>query len=316
MMTIGIPKGLLYFKYHVFAETLLQNIGAKVIVSPDTNKTILDMGVNCCVDDACLPVKVFHGHVQWLKDRCDLLFAPRFISIKRKKYVCPMFCGLNDMLKCSIPALPRLIDEPIYAIDERAMFDWVKGITRYIKTDTKTVGIAYQAALKGQRADCPNNKGREYPITAALIGHPYIIYDRFLSMNIITKLNDLGIGVVTEDSIDDAAVTSHIAELYKQPFWYFASRYYGAAMEYCRRKIDGIIYISAFSCGVDSVVMELIKNDAKDVPLLILKIDEHTGEAGFDTRIEAFADMLKRRISYGRNDTALRQHIYCCKSPV
>lgn len=28
---------------------------------------------------------------------------------------------------------------------------------------------------------------------------------------------------------------------------------------------------------------------------MVLKIDEHTGEAGLDTRIEAFVDMLERR---------------------
>jgi predicted nucleotide-binding protein (sugar kinase/HSP70/actin superfamily) len=31
--------------------------------------------------------------------------------------------------------------------------------------------------------------------------------------------------------------------------------------------------------------------------VLVLKIDEQTGEAGFDTRIEAFTDMLERRCS-------------------
>ena len=28
---------------------------------------------------------------------------------------------------------------------------------------------------------------------------------------------------------------------------------------------------------------------------MVLKIDEHTGEAGLETRIEAFVDMLERR---------------------
>ena len=42
-------------------------------------------------------------------------------------------------------------------------------------------------------------------------------------------------------------------------------------------------------------VIELVKNRLSDFPFLILKIDEHTGEAGFNTRIEAFVDMLERR---------------------
>ena len=316
MITVGVPKGLLYYKYHVFAETLLKNIGAEFIVSPDTNKAILDMGVSCCVDDACLPVKVFHGHVCWLKERCDCLLMPRFISVVRKKYVCPMFCGLNDMLRYSISQLPRMIGRPIFSVDEASIFLWAKDVAQYFTKDKKTISSAYKSALKEQKDSNMKRNKTDYPFSVALIGHPYIIYDRFLSMNVVEKLNRLDIGVVTEDSVDDMAAVSHVAGLFKQPFWYFASRYYGAAIELCQRKTDGIIYISAFSCGVDSVVVELIKNDVRDVPVMILKIDEHTGEAGFDTRVEAFADMLKRRAAHERDDTAFRQHVYCCKSTV
>lgn len=34
---------------------------------------------------------------------------------------------------------------------------------------------------------------------------------------------------------------------------------------------------------------------------MILKVDEHTGEAGLDTRVEAFVDMLERRV-YSENN--------------
>ena len=61
--------------------------------------------------------------------------------------------------------------------------------------------------------------------------------------------------------------------------------------------IDGIITLTAFGCGPDSLVIERIIRYAKysKVPLLNLTIDEHTGEAGIVTRIEAFTDMLVRR---------------------
>ena len=42
-------------------------------------------------------------------------------------------------------------------------------------------------------------------------------------------------------------------------------------------------------------MLELIKHHIGDFPFMVLKIDEHTGEAGLDTRIEAFVDMLERR---------------------
>jgi predicted nucleotide-binding protein (sugar kinase/HSP70/actin superfamily) len=60
------------------------------------------------------------------------------------------------------------------------------------------------------------------------------------------------------------------------------------------------VYMLSFACGPDSFVQVLVEDavcegDGARVPLLSLVIDEHTGEAGFITRIEAFLDMLTRR---------------------
>ena len=62
-------------------------------------------------------------------------------------------------------------------------------------------------------------------------------------------------------------------------------------------KIDGSITLNAFGCGPDSLMIERITRKAKEAnkPILSLTIDEHTGEAGFITRLEAFIDMLFRK---------------------
>ena len=132
----------------------------------------------------------------------------------------------------------------------------------------------------------------------ALAGHPYNIYDNYINMNIVKKLRKLGVGVVTEEIIDEDAKAIEIKKLYKRPFWSFARDNYSFTSIAAEKKlVKGIIYISSFACGIDSVVIELIKKNIEDFPLLILKVDEHTGEAGLDTRIEAFVDMLERRSS-------------------
>ena len=73
-------------------------------------------------------------------------------------------------------------------------------------------------------------------------------------------------------------------------------RLYGAAL-HIRDKVDGIIYISSFSCGLDSFIIEMIKTHITDVPMMVLKLDEHRGRAGFETRLEAFSDLLQRSAS-------------------
>jgi predicted nucleotide-binding protein (sugar kinase/HSP70/actin superfamily) len=54
----------------------------------------------------------------------------------------------------------------------------------------------------------------------------------------------------------------------------------------------------SFGCGVDSFVCDLAERKvrrSRDMPFIILTIDEHSGEAGLDTRLEAFVDMIRWR---------------------
>ncbi len=275
-------------------------MGAEVVISSDTNKRILDEGVKCCVDEACLPMKVFHGHVSSLKGRCDAVFVPRFIGIKEKEFICPMFCGLSEMLINNIPGLPPLIDVPLYATDAAGLSKWAKKTGGAVIKDQSAVLPAFHKALTRQRAFVGGRNDEGYPLKIALIGHTYNINDSFINMDLVKKLHNADIGVVTEEYADKAGRETEVDKLFKKPFWSFAKNYYGAAVSMVKsHAVDGIIYISSFSCGIDSVVIELIQNEIGDFPFLILKLDEHTGEAGFQTRIEAFLDMLKRRVFYG-----------------
>lgn len=297
-MKIGIPQGLLYSKYHIFAETFFRELGAELVVSPGTNKAILEQGVRCCVDEACLPIKVFHGHVAWLKGRCDAILIPRLMGVREKEYICPMFCGLIELIKNDIPDLPPLLDTPLFSLDELAK--WAMTAGRHITGDRDLIRAALAEALRRYDAQKPGLCQEDFPLTVGLLGHAYHVFDPFLNMNLVEKLNALGIGVLTAERLDRKLVSAETEKLFKKPFWTFAGEYYGAAVHLSgSKRVDGLIYLSSFSCGIDSVVTELIRQSVGDFPLLILKLDEQTGQAGMDTRVEAFADLLKRRRKHG-----------------
>ncbi|MDD3225595.1 MAG: acyl-CoA dehydratase activase-related protein [Clostridium sp.] len=295
-MKIGIPKGLLYYKYYPFIETFFEELGVDIITSDNTNGEILNLGVKFCVDDACLPIKVFHGHVASLRNKCDAVLVPRFMSVKKGEYICPKFCGLPEMIKNSIDDLPPIITETIYGIDEKNLYHFAKKIGK--KVNRYRVQKAFTMAYNAQIQFNLKNAYMGYKYKIALVGHPYNIYDKYVNMDIVSKLNKLNIGVITEEDIDKNIINSEISELYKKPFWYFARNSYGFASYVCKNNFaNGIIYISSFACGIDSIVTELIRNKSIKIPMLTLKIDEQTGEAGFNTRLEAFTDMLERRCS-------------------
>lgn len=309
-MKVGIPKGLLYSKYHVFMETFFLEIGAEIITSPETNRQLLNDGVKYCVDEACLPVKVFHGHVASLRGKCDAILIPRIMGEKEKEFICPKFCGLTEMISNSIPSLPNLIGEPIYWNNTNKLYHWAYKAGSLVTKDHRVLKNALDVATSKQNMIHDGTNQDEYRFKVALLGHPYNRNDTFLNMNLVQKLNKLGVGIITEETIDEKSINDEVSKLFKRPFWAFARNSYGAAVNLFKQKrLDGIIYISSFACGIDSVVIELIKEETEDLPFLILKIDEHTGEAGFDTRIEAFADMLGRRKGFVNHNTTYGKHL-------
>lgn len=295
-MIIGIPKGLLYYDYYPFFESFFQGLGANTMTSEDTNKTILDEGVKYCVDEACLPVKVFHGHVASLRDKSDLILIPRIMQISQGEYICPKFCGLPEMVKNSIPDLPTIIDHPIYATSRKKLFHWAKDSGRLIGSNQKIIRNSFDNALEIQSKFNPGIKDENFKYTIALGGHPYNIYDKFTNMNIVEKLNEMDVGILTEEHIGVDVKNEEAKSLYKKPFWTFARNTYGFLSYVSKeKKVDGIIYISSFACGIDSVIIELVKERIGNMTFMVLKVDEHTGEAGLDTRIEAFIDMIWRK---------------------
>lgn len=295
-MKVGIPKGLLYDKYNPFLHTFFSELDAEIITSVDTSKEILDEGVKYCVDEACLPIKIFHGHVYSIKDKCDIIVIPRIMQLRKREYICPKFCGLPEMVLNNISDMPKAITEPIYATSENDLFKWAKVAGKTITNNNYKIKKAFNKALIVQNKHKAGIKNEGYDINIALAGHPYNIYDNYINMNVVKKLNKLGVGVTTEEYFDDDIIDIQVKSLYKKPFWTFARKNYGFTVNASNEKIlDGIIYISSFNCGIDSVTLELIKDKIGDYPFLTLKVDEHTGEAGLDTRIEAFVDMLERR---------------------
>ncbi len=321
---IGIPRSLFYYKFITLWETLLSELGFEVIVSDLTNKRILDDGVRICVDEACLPIKLFHGHVMNLINRVDYILIPRFTSISKGEYICPEFGGLPDMIRHTITGLPKIIDTEInMRKSDTGVVKAAIEAAAFLERDKRAAKRALNKGLMRQndfnkqflcgnipfsREDSrtvPQNSrtvphnSRTVPLRVGVIGHPYNVYDRYVSMDLISKLKMLGIEVVTIEMIRESDINYWASMLRKPAFWNFGRKAYGAAVYMAASgRVDGMICVTSFGCGVDSFVYYLIEKAIKekyDIPLITITLDEHSGEAGFNTRLEAFIDMLKWR---------------------
>lgn len=318
---LGIPRGLFFYKYHVLWKTFFEALGVEVVVSPPTNRAILDRGVKWCVDEACLPVKIFHGHVLELKDRVDALFIPRFTSISRGEYICPKFGGLPDMIRSTFPQLPTIIDVEVNLRNtSHNSFDSALQAGLYFNSSEKEIRKAYNRAMHAHTqyekkifngmlpSDLLESKevkgayGKD--LTIAVIGHPYNLYDSYLNMNLIQKLRAAGANVITIDMVENHNIQEEVRRLPKRIFWNFGTKAVGTALHLCHREdIAGMIYVMSFGCGVDSFMCDYVERSIRNkgaIPFTVLTMDEHSGEAGLDTRVEAFMDMIRWR---SKNET-------------
>ncbi|HLR22035.1 MAG TPA: acyl-CoA dehydratase activase-related protein [Tissierellaceae bacterium] len=305
---IGVPRGMLYYEFYPIWERYFKELDYELVSSPNTNKDILNMGIHSSVDEACLPVKIFHGHVEYLKDKVDYLFIPKIISIYKKEYCCPKILGLPDMIKHSINELPEIIDVQLNLFKRNNFKRHFSDIGERLNIERRENVRAYKNAIKDP--DIQNKWIREKiignednrigsnEINILLLGHSYNVYDNFINMNIINKLRDMNINIIVSDDINNSDIREYSNKIPKRMFWTHGRKTTGSAFKLMDEgKIDGIIYLSSFGCGLDSILSYIVSHKATEhnIPIMELTLDEQTGEAGFDTRIEAFLDMMKWR---------------------
>lgn len=324
MVKIGIPRALFFYCYYPLWRAFFENLGLEVVLSPETNKAILDDGIRTTLSEACLPVKVFFGHALAIADQVDYLFVPRITRVEPKAYICPKFMGLPDMLRARLQNLPVLIDTVVDAGREgdsiQCWDDCFQEVGSIFTKDKQLVDSSIKAALQAQhqfkkrltvgmllpealedleiyKVAATSQPRRSLKV--GLIGHPYNLYDPYISMNLIKKLYALGASVVTPESLTENEIEKKARKLPKRLFWTLGKRMIGSALNfYHSRQLNGLIYLTSFGCGPEALVEEMVARWAKqqgDLPLMMLTIDEHTGEAGMITRLEAFTEMIKRR---------------------
>ncbi len=314
MARIGIPRALLYHRYHLLWETFFRELEEEVIVSPPTNKGILELGVQHTLTDICLPVKLACGHVVAIAPKVDYLFLPRVLSVERDAYTCPKIVAFPDMVRLNIPGIPKILD-PVVDLRKKVV-SHEKQLREVAEAlgKSRLLKKASKAALRAQKdwfaAEPEAKKESTFLFTEvgsaswkglkiALLGHPYNLFDSFINFNLRERLASMGIQIFTLKHLDPVAIEEEAASLDYPPYWTAAKELLAGARLFFRSDlVDGIVYLIAFECGPDALLKVLIDSEAKKRPsvaYMSLVLDEHTGEAGVETRLEAFLDAIARR---------------------
>ncbi|MFP4020867.1 MAG: acyl-CoA dehydratase activase-related protein [Halanaerobium sp.] len=177
-----------------------------------------------------------------------------------------------------------------YLIDD---FSDIEDIELLEKVISKFENDSRPPQSKDQDLEAPDG---EEVVDIALIGYVYNVFDQYINMDIINKLKDMGVRVHTFSMVAEEIIEEELSKLRKPMFWEFTNKLYGAAEHFFENEsIDGVIHLTAFGCGPDSMLGQILEIDAKEYnkAFMTLRIDEQTGESHIITRIEAFIDLLR-----------------------
>ena len=294
-MKIGIPRALIYWKRPHFWENFFENLGFEILLSPKTNKKIVETGVKVSDPETCFSNKVYFGHLKWLDRKCDLIFIPRLKTNEEKLEYCPKFFALPDLAKILVET--KILTE---TFDERKE-KFRKSIERLgakLGKTKKEVEKALEKSLLKER-EIKNKEEKKFfekiqssKKKIVIVSHPYNLYDEYVNLRMKEKLEKLGAEVIF---IDKIPIQPSNFKYHIKFHWEFGKEIMKKIVQILNYKIDGAIQISSFACGCDAVLKEFVEKEFKTrkIPFLYLIIDEHTGEAGFQTRLEAFIDTLK-----------------------
>ena len=296
-LKIGIPRALYYYYFIDFWNYFFKDLDVELIISPKTNKKIIQKGISISNDEMCMSLKNYIGHVDYLKDKCDMILIPRIDNYGLNNQTCTNFLSTVDIIRniISIPILDYNIDVEHNETEQNAFIKIgtklglsKKEITKRYEIAKKESGNIKDAKIKQNLKNLKSDK-----IKILVVGHPYNIYDEYIGKPIINYLKQNNIEIIYSDLFPTSKALKLSKNLSHQCYFKYNKENIGA-IEICKNEIDGIIFLSTFPCGPDSLVNELVMRKI-NIPYLNLICDDGNVLTGFETRIESYIDILERR---------------------
>lgn len=299
-MTIGLPRSLMYYYHGDLWKNFFEALGVDYILSPKTNHEIVDLGTRYATDEMCLSMKIYLGHIASLIGKCDLILVPRIDNYGLENQTCTNFLALQDivqnifkvnLLTYNINYMKKETEEEAFKkIGKELGFDEEKVLQAYHNATTST---NYQRQkLISANIEAINSKKTKI----LLVGHAYNTYDAFIGQPILEFLHKNGIEIIFADLFHENLMEDFSKKMQKDLYFKYSKNLMGAIV-LCEEKVDGILFLTTFPCGIDSLVNELAFHYVKK-PYIELVIDELDSGVGFETRLESFIDMLERKDLY------------------
>jgi len=292
---IGIPRGLYYYYDGNFIKEFFEQLGFEVIVSAETNREIIDQGSYYASDEMCLSLKTYLGHVNYLKGKCDHLLVMRIDNYGLYDQMCTNFASLYDIVNNIFDF--NIIDINIDEKNKKGMLKSLLKIGKKFNIKRSCIIAAYETSMIKANKHFKklkminHNKLNSDNLKILIVSHPYNMEDKYIGEPLIKYLESMNINVICSYLFDN---TNELSKKYSDDLYWKYNKENIGAIELVKDKINGIIFISSFPCGPDSLVNELVIRKMK-LPYLNLVLDDINSLTGTITRLESFIDILHAR---------------------
>jgi predicted CoA-substrate-specific enzyme activase len=306
-ITIGLPASLHLFEELPLWKRFFNNLSIRTI-SSELYKDSLKTGKNVAGAEFCAPIASNYGHALYLSKKADYIFLPVFLQNRDySKEAERQYCyytqfsasliytmksnGIQE--KCLSPLL-NFSKGNLFVAHEllKCLKPILKsGINFFTVNNALNEALSFFAERKEKMVDLfKSNFSTDKDLSVVLMGRPYVVLSKVLNKGIPDIFNGLGIKTYYQDMIpSDEENLEEMNLMLKKIPWYFASKILETTKVVANTPNLYPVLVTAFKCSPDAFIIDYFKKilHEQNKPYLILQIDEHDSNVGYETRIEA-----------------------------
>jgi len=299
---VGIPKALSVHTLYPLYSWFFHELGIKTFLSTE----VPHEGVARAEAAYCFPAEIAHGAVQDCLDKgADYVLLPHFRDMQSYESdvhanFCPLTQSLPYYIEKAFPDVEKSKWLPLVVSfkfgDEKAL-ELFTVMGEKLGISPEEVKAAFDKANKKQNdyfvaakklgAEALEEARKAERPVIAILGRAYNAFTPEANMGIPKKFTTRGYSIIPFDILpfDDE-------EIFPNMYWYYGQEDVKSAKLLQNEENIYLTYITNFSCAPDSFILHYIKWIMGQKPFMVLELDTHSADAGIDTRVEAFLDVI------------------------
>ncbi|NIA12716.1 MAG: activase [Nitrospiraceae bacterium] len=304
--TVGLNRSFLVNTYFPLYNRFFAELGFRAVLPGVLDPT----GADHQGAAFCFPVELAHGYAATLAAmKPDYIFLPHVRGINASdradtSCTCVFIQGEPFYLRTAFPefATARTLT-PCFDFSDgiESNTEAFRDIAHALGVDVAKAEPALQAAIAEQQQFHDDIRAmgaqaladvREDPsaVATVLFGRPYNSFVAEANKGIPAKFASRGIRIIPYDMLpfEDEPLEGH-----HHMYWAMGRQILKAAQAIAQDSQLFGAYITNFSCGPDSFIVAYFRDIMGRKPSLTLELDNHTADAGIETRIEAFLDIIQ-----------------------